>query len=1804
MGDERETEIADQYQGYISIPYGPQVIREYAHPAKHFDFQGVIHNSKTHDYVILDSRGISTWHAMTPSSRAVKRVMEFEAYKFNTLRCIVYSRFHNLYFGLTKDFSIKVYNLNFHEIYHTDGDGSVYRLLYNNKRNELITICRGKVKCWKYVICEMQPALVLHREFKIDESLLLSSAEFDEELQRIYVLSDCNIYCYSMEGQLHFHLKGHSMAYFCVCAFSREANLLIAGSIDGQLSIYNPTGGLVTTLLNHSKIITAISIHLKDRNMFLSASMDGTVRVFSLQMLDEIYSINVYPEGILFMRTHASDLLYVASRKGVRLYDLNYSFKFWSTARAPVRRMNTTHPVPGNRQYVVVVTTDYCIRLYSKQTSQRRSTVLPPPEIAIGQDVISIAFDRQGRAMYILFEPLQVWIYSTRTDPATRVATWDLYTSIRNDFYHGGRHLRRQQQQQQQQYSACDDETKFGSSRRSRKKAEDNITCCSLVTIRREVFQTEQASSDDDYLNFGLLLCGLSNGEVLFLDPCQSGCVVRSFKAHPTSPVIEMDVDYHHNHPHHQTHLLTILGTVDGLLVRLWDVGTFRCFYQVFLHPNYTQLNYKKLRLVVGLSTGHIQTEAITKENGDVEAVPASHLSSPGKMREHDGSVLSVDISDSMAVFCSSGADHFVRVWNYNKELLSEIKLDDTLKYAIFLTKPERILVSFKSHLFVIPHDVVLKKDSYHGDEEDATDSSGDESVIFEDPFVKGEKLNKAGTSIDLATYLVPYPYLGLESLWMFQKAIDEFTGLEEVAEHGSVTSESSTDSLGSLASTTIYRDSSDDENVVGGNYRDDDDILFPSCSHTPEPRTLIPAANEEGAAIKIFIDEQQFNRSSSSDDSDANNDARNFFSNENLYDRIRKKTDSISDLKYRTFTGSINTHPKETKATKATSKKTSKQRMKKKKTKMSKNLSRELKSKSKIDEFPDDSDSKPEYTQSKTTFTPTQSDNENLSPQRMVPSSNVENLSSQQTDHLQGNVKALKGTLLRLPDNVPNRKNGSGGINHHGRESQSAFSTHHRTFLSLVTGRSERVVSHSYQNVLKSLMSFPTEQNKTDSKASCASSATPTISSDDDDESNLPPRKHPLDTRGEETDQENLKATKIFICSPKKSPSPHKNIHNNNNSKATKEKKPINSTQRHRRNSNNWKASFAKSDPKQQERQQQQKTSVPNSLEGEKNSTQSRIAKKISASKPVFHGNAKKNVSKMDEDVSQVEVEDRTDSSFFKSGSDSRLSSTIPPNEACVFSQSTSEQRPSENRNVSPSGPALQKPSYPISSKGSNGVGRKVSHKASAPPTSPEKKDERRSSQVKKSLRSITEKHLLSQSSSSSAKDLFADLILYLHAKARRKRMILKANISTDPLEPNSSVSSSPPPPPLKKDIITVEIRPSQTDLQLCDRSNEEERKEHNNNLSSSYQPSQRFEAAEKSKQTEQKTTTLVGNLDGDILKISPVKAVDHHHHHHGEEHSAPSLTSEESKDVVKFILSSFKKPTSPVKPDKVKFKLGDSEVIETVESAQALKRSNPDSPANIVRSDTSRYHVSPAQSNQSDVMSPVTCVIMQRHPSEMMTSDDSMEMDSSDSLLGLLNRHKLSKQRRRERYQIVQNKRSSMSGYETCSRDSMTRSPGKETTFKSTSSHHQSPTKQRLSIRHGPLHQHHRQAPKSAIANNNTTSEIVYYEGYLSAAKIAAIPPSKPTTTAHSHQRQAISSATSTRIEKHEIIRDLEKKLSGQKHRCFTPKSESEMEVDRLTLLMMKKKTGVKVPVARSSSSIPVRCHYKLVKNPAPCS
>ncbi|MGH0145110.1 UNVERIFIED_CONTAM: hypothetical protein FKN15_024465 [Acipenser sinensis] len=130
----------DMMKSFNSLAFGLRFMKMYDQPKHRTNIMGVTYNSKNQRLIILDSRGCSSWYLL-PGSDSIKREINFPKYQFSILKKMIYCKKFNVYFGLGKDYSVKVYNMDFCEIESADDENShlVMTLVFNPVTEELIT---------------------------------------------------------------------------------------------------------------------------------------------------------------------------------------------------------------------------------------------------------------------------------------------------------------------------------------------------------------------------------------------------------------------------------------------------------------------------------------------------------------------------------------------------------------------------------------------------------------------------------------------------------------------------------------------------------------------------------------------------------------------------------------------------------------------------------------------------------------------------------------------------------------------------------------------------------------------------------------------------------------------------------------------------------------------------------------------------------------------------------------------------------------------------------------------------------------------------------------------------------------------------------------------------------------------------------------------------------------------------------------------------------------------------------------------------------------------------------------------------------------------------------------------------------------------------------------------------------------------------------------------------------------------------------------------------------------------------------
>ncbi|XP_041348822.1 uncharacterized protein LOC121368244 isoform X2 [Gigantopelta aegis] len=746
---------------YASIPYGIQLRCTYEHGKSESDIMGITYSGRMRQFIILDSKGLTTWKRQITGNEVI-RTLSYPKYEYKLITYLVYAKKHNCYFALCKDFSVKVMNHEFVETCSISADmSSVLFLVFNPVRDELITGGVGGIKVWLFhqvttkVFMEIKPLanfrLTLKYEIPNVGGSWVKRVDLNHHLEHLYCSSDTDLFVYDMQGKLLFTFaRAHSMS-ITGCCYSLAAKVLVTASVDSEVKVWSLSGGLVHTFRGHSRAVTSLSIHPQNSAIAITSSLDGTIRLWSLEFMDALYSMVVSADGVLWMGLTDDQLLYLATARSITMWSLNYFFQFWSMAHNKVTSLSLVGS-ENKTTRVVATSSDSSVRLFARCSHKNMSTVLPPPSISPLQTVLNVCYSREFNVVFMLVNPRQIWVYTTRTDPACRIAIWDVHELQMLHFL-----------QQTRNVSGTDKSlfrpsvSVINPSGPLVHRAVENCVgnevisnCCCLSSINSSVMMwTEEGLACP--IKHSYLLLGLEDGRILFMDPVIKGRKYMEFKA-SKNPIQEIKHDSVHKT------LITVCKLKEQTLIEIWSLPELELQFEIYCasdvtgyarHGSYFMTGHESgnvifYSLLIAPDTGLNKTKVMPEYNAVVDR---------DHRPEHNGPVITVDSCSVMGLFCSCSADGAIKIWECDM-LVTEIMLEESLSSACFLTSAADLIVGFKEHIFYIDHSKVCPHLTCP---EAGSETSDKESFVYEDPAVMYEGIVDNPDPINMESYLVPY---------------------------------------------------------------------------------------------------------------------------------------------------------------------------------------------------------------------------------------------------------------------------------------------------------------------------------------------------------------------------------------------------------------------------------------------------------------------------------------------------------------------------------------------------------------------------------------------------------------------------------------------------------------------------------------------------------------------------------------------------------------------------------------------------------------------------------------------------------------------------------------------------------------------------------------------------------------------------------------------------------------------------------------------------------------------------------------
>ncbi|XP_053378335.1 uncharacterized protein LOC123529192 isoform X3 [Mercenaria mercenaria] len=843
ISDESDGPHVQISEHYTSVPYGIQPRATYEHSSLHADIMGVAYNGRMRMFVILDSKGITTWKRdlvdprdmsfpqakdLTPKTfnlnqvneestkkkmikkksvvtlkqhYFVRRALQYPKYEYRLIMHVVYAPKYNCYFALGKDFSVKVLNRDFEETCSVNTDmRSVLYILFNPVRDELITGGVGGIKIWQFqqaagkAFTELKP--LANYELRIKETLpnvggsWVKKVELDHHLQHLYCCSDTDLHVYDLTGKLLFKFeRAHTMSITGAC-FSPSAKVLVTSSVDSEVKIWSLNGGLVHTFRGHSRAVTGLLLHPETSSILITSSLDGSIRMWSLDTMDLLYMIVVSADGVMWMGLTDDKLLYISTCRNITLWHLNNFFTFWSLARNQVSSLSLASCQEKTTR-VLAVGEDSSVRIFCRSNRKNITTVLPPPDISPLQKVLSVCYSREKNAAFLLITNREIWVYTTRTDPSCRIAIWDVhdlqlpYISGDTSNLPPGVII-----QPPSQSVITHRATENGNGN------EIISNCCSLCILNSTaMMMTDEGLSCP--IRHTYLLLGMEDGRILFMDPVIKGQKYMELKASKDS-IQEMRHDVAHSS------LITLCRLKTLVMIQIWGLPQLDAMYEVYCGPDVTCYSRVGLSILTGHTSGQVNIHSlepvedqgilISKQEPQFESIVDEK-----RRPEHQGPVVAMDALASLQIYVTCSSDGGIKIWDENKVLLTEVMLEESLSAATFLNEMGDLLVAFKNHIFYIDHSKLCPA---FKPPEIEMETSDQESDVYEDPRVLYEMIRDEEEPVTLENYLVPYDHIEFDKDFLEGKTrIEQPKTVAEAME----SSETETETDISLAPSSIY---------------------------------------------------------------------------------------------------------------------------------------------------------------------------------------------------------------------------------------------------------------------------------------------------------------------------------------------------------------------------------------------------------------------------------------------------------------------------------------------------------------------------------------------------------------------------------------------------------------------------------------------------------------------------------------------------------------------------------------------------------------------------------------------------------------------------------------------------------------------------------------------------------------------------------------------------------------------------------------------------------------------------------------
>jgi len=229
------------------------------------------------------------------------------------------------------------------------------------------------------------------------------------------------------------------------------------------------------------------------------------------------------------------------------------------------------------------------------------------------------------------------------------------------------------------------------------------------------------------------ILLGHENGRILFCDPLNLNKKYFTLNC-SKDPIVEINQDKINNC------LVVRIELIYFFHIKYFKLPNFDLIDEVYCLKTLTTFSRLNSKIMFGFEDGSIHVEEVKRsESKDISnrVINETEMNAILKRKykiEHKQRIEIIDKSEKHNIFASCSLDGLIKLWDTDKVLIAEIKLDDTLSYCCFCNFDGDLLCGWRNHLFKIVLKRVLpqfdKKDDFYDENDDAF-IEGNKFIIY-----------------------------------------------------------------------------------------------------------------------------------------------------------------------------------------------------------------------------------------------------------------------------------------------------------------------------------------------------------------------------------------------------------------------------------------------------------------------------------------------------------------------------------------------------------------------------------------------------------------------------------------------------------------------------------------------------------------------------------------------------------------------------------------------------------------------------------------------------------------------------------------------------------------------------------------------------------------------------------------------------------------------------------------------------------------------------------------------------------------